>query len=165
MSTKLAEIVQEEQQAHDNAEIERRRENVEDTPAERELESVPDQETDPEDTDEEETPAEKKPTGRSLFDATLYESEPLSLPKVDGEGVDKIAAKFNGLVRLDRGDEADVQIIKGCKLGQTVTLMVEAEVGPPVPGMTTNRDGDLDSLGLSRTFTVKHVYKPAAEEL
>jgi hypothetical protein len=24
---------------------------------------------------------------------------------------------------------------------------------------------DLDSLGLSRTFTVKHVYKPAAEEL
>lgn len=144
MSTSTEEIVQQEQQEYD---------------AEHELKQEPGEEQDEQDN----TPA--KPTGRSLFDASLYETEPLSLPKVDGEGVDKISAKFNGHVRLDRGTEADVAIIKGCKLGQTVTFMVECEVGPPVPGMTTNRDGDLDSLGLSRTFTVKHVYKPAAEEL
>jgi hypothetical protein len=156
MSTSLEETVQQEQSEFEKAQIEKRRQNVEAPEPEPESED---------DTDEEETPAASKPTGRSLFDPTQYETEPLSLPKVDGEGVDKISARFNGLVRLDRGQEADVAIIKNCKLGQTVTFMVECEVGPPVPGMTTNRDGDLDSLGLSRTFTVKHVYKPTAEEL
>jgi hypothetical protein len=153
MSTSLEETVQQEQSEFEKAQQERRQ-NVE----------APEPEPE-DDTDEEETPAASKPTGRSLFDPTQYETEPLSLPKVDGEGVDKICAKFNGLVWLDRGSEADVAIIKGCKLGQTVTFMVECEVGPPVPGYTTNRDGDLDSLALSRKFTVKHVYKPTAEEL
>lgn len=144
MSTSLEETVQQEQQAYD-------------------AEHEPEQEPGDDQEEQDDTPA--KPTGRSLFDASLYESEPLSLPKVDGEGVDKISAKFNGHVRLDRGTEADVALVKNPKLGSTITLMVECEVGPPVPGMTTNRDGDLDSLGLSRTFTVKHVYKPAVEEL
>lgn len=169
MSTSLEETVEQEQSEFEKAQIEKRRQNEEANDPERELEQDEpghdDLDSGPNEVEQpdEETPA--KQTGRALFDATLYESEPLSLPKVDGEGVDKISAKFNGHVRLDRGEEADVAIIKGCKIGQTVTFMVECEVGPPVPGMTTNRDGDLDSLGLSRTFTVKHVYKPTAEEL
>lgn len=162
----MEETVQQEQSEFEKAQIEKRRQNEEATEPERKLEQeAGDEGGSDSDASDEEEKQEAKPTGRALFDASLYESEPLSLPKVDGEGVDKISAKFNGLVRLDRGQEADVAIIKGCKLGQTVTFMVECEVGPPVPGMTTNREGDLDSLGLSRTFTVKHVYKPTAEEL
>lgn len=160
----LEKTVREEQETHDALEVEPQRQNEEATDPERELETAPDPADEDEKEEDQETPAAKQ-TGRALFDASQYESEPLSLPKVDGEGVDKISAKFNGLVRLERGDAADVALIKNVKLGQSVTLMVECEAGPPVPGMTTNRDGDLDSLGLSRTFTVKSVYKPTPEEL
>jgi hypothetical protein len=100
-----------------------------------------------------------------LFDKTKYETEELALPKVDGEGVDKIAVKLNGTVWLERGNEEHVALIKRPRIGQTVTLLVEAEVGPPVPGYTTNRDGDLDALSLSRTFTAKHVSRPAGHDL
>jgi hypothetical protein len=148
-------IVAQEQQDH----VERRREMIEDDP-DRELEQDDDEleQTD----DDEEQPAA---TGRALFDAAKYETEGLALPKVDGEGVDKIGAKFTGQVWLDRGNENDVALLKNTKLGQTVTLMVEASVGPPVPGYTTNREGDLDSLALTRKFTITHVYRPTAEEL
>jgi hypothetical protein len=117
-----------------------------------------------EETGEEPNPPED-PEGKSLFDKTLYESEALALPKIDGEGVDKIAAKFGGTVWLDRGSEEDVALIRGVKVGQSVTLKVEATVGPPVPGFTTNKEGDLDVLYLGRKFIVTGVYRPAAEEL
>lgn len=102
---------------------------------------------------------------QTLIDKSQFETEALALPKIDGEGVDKIQAKFGGGVWLARSEAADVALIRDRKLGSTVTLMVECEVGPPVPGYTTNRDGDLDALVLSRTFKVTSVYVPAAEEL
>lgn len=95
------------------------------------------------------------------FDPNGYIPEPLQLPKVDGEGIDKIGCKFAGLVRLDRSDAADCTLVRDSKLGSTVTLMVECEVGPPVPGYTTNKDGDLDALALTRQFKVISVYKAA----
>jgi hypothetical protein len=99
-----------------------------------------------------------------LIDPAVYETEELSLPKIDGEGVDKIAAKFAGTVFLDRSDPRDVALIRELRLGQSVTLMVEATVGPPVPGYTTSKEGDLDALILSRRFSVEGVYKAVVPE-
>jgi hypothetical protein len=110
-------------------------------------------------------PPPEDPDGKALFDKSAYETEELALPKIDGEGVDKIAAKFGGTVWLDRGSPEDVALIRGVKVGQSVTLKVEATVGPPVPGFTTNKEGDLDVLYLGRKFVVTGVYRPAAEDL
>lgn len=108
------------------------------------------------------TEPEKK--GR-LFDATQFDSPELQLPKIDGEGVDKLHAQFGGLVRLERSLAADVKLIRDTKMGTTIHLLVEVEVGPPNARFTTNKDGDLDALSLGRNFKVVSVSRPAAEEL
>lgn len=100
-----------------------------------------------------------------LFDKSRYETEELALPKIDGEGVDKIAAKFGGTVWLERGNEHDVALIREPKFGSTVTLLVEATVSPPIAGYTTSKEGDLDALFSGRRFTVTSVRRAAGAEL
>lgn len=100
-----------------------------------------------------------------LFNPDDYETPELQLPKVDGEGITKIHARFAGKVQLDRSNPRDVSLIRDLKMGRSVTLMVEVECGPPVPAMTTNQDGDLDVLSLGRTFKVTGVYKATPEDL
>lgn len=105
------------------------------------------------------------PQGKKLFDPAQFDSPALRLDQVDGEDVQKIAAKFSGTVWLDRSNPDHVTLIRDLRLGQTVTLQVEALVGPPIPGSTTNREGDLDVLSLSRKFDVQTLYKLTPEEL
>jgi hypothetical protein len=102
------------------------------------------------------------PEGR-LIDPSIYESEELALPKVDGEQIDKIAAKFNGRASLDRGNPNHVALIRETRMGQTLTLIVEVTAGPPVPSFATDREGDLDAVVLSRTFTVQSVWRASPE--
>jgi hypothetical protein len=110
-------------------------------------------------------PTQPDPEGTKLFDAAAFETEALALPKVDGEGVSKIALRFGGRVWLDRSSASDVAMVRDLKMGQTVTLLVEATVGPPIPGYTTDKEGDLDVLSLSRRLAVTGVYKPVPEKL
>lgn len=135
---------------------------------ERELHEVPPDGDTPEDGDGgggQPPPTPEAKEEGELFDKAAYESEALRLPKVDGEGVDKIKAKFGGTVWLERGNENDVALIRDLKLGQEVQLLVTAKVGPPVPGWTTSLEGDLDTISLGRTFTVESVSRGAGEGL
>jgi hypothetical protein len=104
---------------------------------------------------------QEDPEGDALFDAQRFESEELALPKIDGEGVDKIAAKFSGRVMLDRSDPRDVDLIRRMKLGQDVTVMVEAKVSGKGHGFTTNKEGDLDAVVHEVALKVESVYRPA----
>lgn len=105
------------------------------------------------------------PEGKALFDKDAYIPEALALPMVDGEGYDKIGVKFGGAFLLERGDEKDVALVRDKKLGQKVTLLVEATALPPVPAMTTSKDGELDVLVFYRPFKITGVYKPIPEQL
>ena len=104
------------------------------------------------------------PEGR-IFDASDYEREDLALPKIDGNGIDKIAINFTGRVFLDRADPHDVALIRRLMLGHNVTLQVEGVGKTFKGGFTTNKDGDLDVIVLERSVKVHTVYRPAAEEL
>lgn len=103
------------------------------------------------------------PEGNGLFDKSAYESEELALPKIDGEGVDKIAVKVNGRVWLERGSAEHVALVRDVKLGQEVTLVCRATVRMPVPGYTTDKEGDLDVISLTRHFAVTSVSRAAGE--
>lgn len=111
------------------------------------------------DDDELETPEalEDDPDGERLFDAAMFETEELRLPPVDGHSITKVQAKFGGGPWLDRSSPADCALIRDQKLGTRVTLLVDAIAGPPVPGFSTNRSGDLDVISLSRKFVVESV--------
>jgi hypothetical protein len=111
----------------------------------------------------EEFPADDTPPDGQIFDDTDYEREDLQLPKVDGEGADKIAIAFNGTVFLDRSDPADVALMRRMKLGQDVTLNVEAKVSAKAHKFTTSKEGELDAVVLQHSARVHTVYRPAGE--
>jgi hypothetical protein len=102
-----------------------------------------------------------EPEGGALFEASDYESEELALPKIDGEGVDKNAVKVSGRVWLERGSPEHVALVRDVRLGQEVTLVCEATVRMPVPGYTTDKEGDLDVISLTRHFAVTSVSRAA----
>jgi hypothetical protein len=105
---------------------------------------------------------EAKPEGE-LFDKSIYEREELQLPKVDGEPTDKIAVAFSGTVLLDRTDPRDVALMQRMKLGQDVTLMVEAKCSAKRHKYATDREGELDAVVLEHKAKVHTVYRPAGE--
>jgi hypothetical protein len=96
----------------------------------------------------------------ALFDRSKYDNPELALPKVDGEGTDKIALKFSGTVFLDRMDPADVELMRNMKLGNDVTLMIEGKCAKKGWGFTTDREGELDVVKLEHAVNVHSVYKP-----
>lgn len=108
--------------------------------------------------------SEPDPEKGELFDKSVYEREELALPKVDGEGVDKIAVAFSGTVLLDRADPADVELMRRMRLGNDVTLMVEAKCSGKGHRFTTDREGELDVIVLEHKAKVHTVYKAAADE-
>jgi hypothetical protein len=106
------------------------------------------------------------PDGNALFDKEGYIPEALALPKIDGEQIDKIGIRFKASrILLERSDEADVAMVRDLKLGSTVTLLVECDVGVPAPAFTTAKEGELDALVLYRELRVTGVYKPVPEQL
>ena len=117
---------------------------------------------DVETVEETETPAPPGPED-ALFDKTRYDSPELALPKVDGEGTDRIALKFTGTVFLDRSDARDVALIRSMKLGSDVTLQVEGRVSKKGWAFTTDREGELDVVKLETAINVQTVYRPVVE--
>jgi hypothetical protein len=152
-------------------ETERKRENEEATDPERELEEETPTASPPEHYDDDgnyigppEAATAEPPDGK-IFDDTDYEREDLALPKIDGQGVDRIAVKFSGTVFLDRSDPADVDLVRRLKLGQDATLLVEGKVSAKSYKGATDREGDLDVVVEELGIKVTTVYRPAAEEL
>jgi hypothetical protein len=114
-----------------------------------------------EEVEPEELPAD--PDGKALFDKTAFETEELALPKIDGEGIDKIAVKVSGRVWLERGSPEHVALVRDVRLGQEVTLVCQATVRMPVPGYSTDKEGDLDVISLTRHFAVTAVSRAAGD--
>lgn len=148
-----------------DTEVERKRENVDDTPDERDLETDerPD-ETEPGQQNDDDISAAAT-DGETLFDATDYEREDLQIPKVDGETIDKIRVKFSGSVMLDRSAPADVALYNRLQLGQDVELRCAGTVKGVGTGFTTNRDGDLDVVVGEKTVRVGTVWVLDPEQL
>ena len=107
--------------------------------------------------------SEPQAQDEALFDKAKYDNPELALPKVDGEGVDRIAVKFSGTVYLDRSDPRDVELMRNMRLGNDVTLMVEGKCAKKGHGFTTDREGELDVIKLEHAINVHTVYKPVTE--
>lgn len=145
--------------AEENAQIERKRENEEATPAERELET---EQPASDEVEKQEVP-KPDPEGKRLFDESDYEREDLAIPKIDGNQIDRIAIRFAGEVFLDRSSPEDVALFNKLKLGHDVTLMVEAKCSSTGAKGATDREGDLDVTVGQRAVKVHTVYIPAGD--
>lgn len=142
-----------------NAQIERQRENEEATEPERELETEQDDQAGAEG----EVEPKPDPEGKRLFNASDYEREDLQIPKIDGNQIDRIAIKFAGEVFLERSSPEDVALFNKLKLGQDVTLMVEAKCSSTGAKGATDREGDLDVTVGQRAVKVHTVYVPSGD--
>lgn len=94
----------------------------------------------------------------ALFDKAQYDSPELAIPKVDGQGIDKIRVAFTGSVMLDRSDPRDVALFNKLTLGKDVELRVAGKVSRTATGWTTNREGDLDAVVGERTCKIDTVW-------
>jgi hypothetical protein len=81
-----------------------------------------------------------------LFDGSEYD---LPVPRMDGEKADTIKIKTGGGIEVEVTNEEWLKFIDGLKLGQSVTLTVEALVAGK--GMATKED---DAGELTTTYTV-----------
>jgi hypothetical protein len=92
-------------------------------------------------------------------DTAIFDAAPYTTPKasIDGNQADEIAVKFGGTW------EPSVEFFDGLRLGQTVTLTIEAEV----IGMAASIKSDGDDVAIVGTAKVKviDVYAPAPEDL
>lgn len=113
--------------------------------------------------DDLEQEAPETPEGH-LIDPAVYETEELALPKIDGEGVDRLALKFSGTVFLNRSDPRDVELIRRMRLGQDITLQVEGKCSKKGYGFSTDREGELDVVVQEHAVKIETVYQPVLEE-
>lgn len=100
-----------------------------------------------------------------LFDRSKYDNEELALPKVDGEGIDKIRVDFSGSVMLDRMNKDDVALFRKLALASECELRVAGKIAAVKDGFTTNREGDLDALVETRSIKVDTLYVLSPDEL
>jgi hypothetical protein len=72
----------------------------------------------------------------------LFDAEPFTrpIPKLDGHVADRLGIGFTGSVKLDRLLEDNLQYIEGLRLGQDVTITIEATVA--AKGFTHATKGD-----------------------
>lgn len=158
--TALERQVREEQEAHDAAEVEPRRQNVEtDKPAETVETDDGDQGGDVKD------PPEAKPGEQAAaFDPSQYDREDLQIPKIDGQTIDRISIKWSGEVFLDRSDPSDVAVYNALRLGKDVSLLIEAKCSQTAAKGATDRDGDLDVVVGTKGLKVHSLQKPAGAD-
>ena len=117
-------------------------------------------------TDDAQAEAEPEPepdaaataAGGELFDSSAYEREDLAIPKVDGEGIDKIRLAFTGSVMLDRSNPADVALYNRAMLARDLELRISGRVARVATGYTTGKEGDLDAVVGERTIKVDSVW-------
>lgn len=161
MSSTTEQIVAQEQQDHDDELTERRRQNIEATPPEREFEQADGP------SDEEVKPEEQQPEGgqQPLLDRSQYETEPLAIQKVDGQPVDRIRIKLTGEVMLDRSDPADVALFNRLKLGKAVELRVAGVVQRSAGAKATGKDGELDVIVGDKTLKIDTIWLLEPEQL
>ena len=100
-----------------------------------------------------------------LFDKSQYDREDLAIPKVDGEGIDKICVKVAGSIMLDRSDPADVALFNKLTLGKECELRCAGSVSGVGTRYATNRDGDLDAIVGEKTVNVETVWILDPEQL
>lgn len=152
----------------EKAELEKRREMVEEPDTTVEAEPPPEEPQEPAEDEpepEDEEPPEE-PTGqKTLLDRSQYDREDLAIPKVDGQGVDRIAVAFAGEIMLDRSEPNDVALYNKLTLGKDVELRVAGRVNGTGAKGATNREGDLDVVVGKKSVKVETVYVLSPGEL
>jgi hypothetical protein len=102
--------------------------------------------------------------GENLFNPRAYDDPALQLPMVDGQGIDKIALKFSGTIRLDRSKPDDVALFRRLKLGKDIDVKLEGKVVGSNTTGATNKDGDLDVVVGSKTLDIHTIYPLSIED-
>lgn len=158
------------------AEIEKKRELVEEEPA-KTVEEPQEPASEPEPAEpkpdvqkaaEEAQAAATKPGAEpkgALFDASDFDREDLAIAKVDGFQIDRIALGFSGGVMLDRSEPADVALYNRVKMGQEVELWVTAKGSGTGAKPATNREGDLDVIVGKKELRIEGLRVLKPEEL
>lgn len=90
-------------------------------------------------------------------------AEPLQLPMIDGQGVDRIEVKFNGGVRLDRSDAADCALMRQLVLGREITLKVVGTVSAKPFRIVHDEDGYPGEVTMTAAVRVTTLYRPVGE--
>lgn len=151
--TQLERTVREEQEAHDQAEVEPRRQNVEtDEPDEVEADDEPDE------------PNTEQDGQTTAFDRSQYDREDLQIAKIDGQSIDRIKIKLTGEIHLDRSDPSDVAVYNELRFGRDVALVVEGRINKTGAEGATDREGDLDVVIGTKTLKVASLRKPAGAD-
>jgi len=72
----------------------------------------------------------------------LFDTEPfqLPIPKLDGQVADRLVLSFGGSVELDRLVNTDLEFAEQLRLGQNVTLTIQASVAGKGFTHTTRAD-------------------------
>ncbi len=94
----------------------------------------------------------------ALFDRSQYEREGLAIKNVDGNAIDRIGLKFGGTITLDRSNEDDVALYNRLRLGQDVTLRVEARCAGTGAKEKADADGHLELVLGEKALRVHTVY-------
>lgn len=100
----------------------------------------------------------------TLIDPAEYESEALSLAKVDGNAITRIALAFTGEIFLDRSDPEDVALYRTLVLGKgDIDLRVKAKCSGTGAKLATDKGGELDVVVGRKTLRIESVVVPAGE--
>lgn len=119
----------------------------------------------PPDEDEDNEPDEAKPGEQTTaFEPADYDREDLQIPKVDGQGIDRISLKFSGEVFLDRSEPSDVAVYNALRLGRDVRLLIEAKCSKTGASGATDRDGNLDVVVGTKGLKVHSLQRPAGAD-
>jgi hypothetical protein len=107
--------------------------------------------------------AEAPPQTGETEEKTEVPPEKLALPKIDGQGVDRIEVKFAGRVKLDRGDPADVALMRDLKLGKEITLRVVCSVKGKPFEIVHDEDGYPGEVTSIAQLGVTTLYRPVGD--
>jgi len=88
----------------------------------------------------------------------LFDTEPFTrpIPKLDGHVADRLGIGFTGTVKLDRLLEDNLEYIEGLRLGQDVSITIEATVAGKGFSHTTKANDD-EEVGYSVKLRVHSI--------
>lgn len=90
--------------------------------------------------------------------------EALSLPQIDGQGIDRIDVNFSGSIRLDRSDPADVALFKRLALGKEVDLRVVGIAAGKDARISYDEDGYPGETTARAKVKVTTLYRPISDD-
>lgn len=114
-----------------------------------------------------EAPAEgSEETAPTATDVRKAEAAPeaLSLPRIDGQSIDRIDVNFSGSIRLDRSDPADVALFKRLALGKEVDLRVVGVAAGKDARISYDEDGYPGETTARAKVKVTTLYRPISED-